>query len=66
MQVAMGLIRVQGASSGRPDEMAECITFPHRHNILPKTTEYSLDDFPKMIDLMRAGNFHGRMVVTSF
>lgn len=63
MPVALGLLRVQGASSGRPEEMEKCIAFSHQHNILPKISQYKLDNLPHMIYLMKTGQFEGRLVV---
>ncbi|KAE8331444.1 chaperonin 10-like protein [Aspergillus sergii] len=63
MSLAMGLMRVQGASSGLPKEMERAIAFSHKHNIFPKIEQHKLEDLPKLVERLEKGQFEGRMVV---
>ncbi|KAH5148437.1 hypothetical protein HBH70_026480 [Parastagonospora nodorum] len=65
--VSCGFVQVRGASSGRADEMEKCLKFSHKHNIRPKVAEFSIEQFPEMLDMMKSGRIPaGRMIVNSF
>lgn len=63
MDVSMLRIRVRGANNGRTDQLKNCLEFSHKHSIMPHMTQYKLEHFKDMVDLMMAGKHSGRMGV---
>ena len=63
MDVSMLRIRVRGANNGRTDQLRDCLEFSHKHGIKPHMTQYKLEQFQEMLDLMMAGQHKGRMGV---
>ncbi|PLB50102.1 GroES-like protein [Aspergillus steynii IBT 23096] len=62
LDILLGKYRIQGVSSGTPQQMREPIEFSHRHGIKPHMTTFqSLDDIHAMIDLMQSGKSAGRL-----
>lgn len=63
MDLSMLKIRVRGANNGRTDQLRDCLAFSHKHGIKAHVTQYKLEDFQKMVDLMHAGQHKGRLGV---
>jgi len=63
LEVALGKYRVGGASNSTPQEMVPCIEFSAKHNIMPHTTFFKLDQFQEMVDNMESGRARGRQAV---
>jgi D-arabinose 1-dehydrogenase-like Zn-dependent alcohol dehydrogenase len=61
----MGMVKVVGASSGRPEEMERAIEFSHDNNIACIVDARPIDQYQQMVNDMRAGQVaKGRMIVT--
>jgi len=62
-KVALGGLRVVGASLDHKGAK-DCLDFSAKHNIIPKTKNFTLDQFPEMVEKMRRLEVGaGRMVV---
>lgn len=65
--VSCGLVQVKGASSGRMDEMEKAVSFSHKHQIQSNVLECGLDEYPAMVEKMRAGEITtSRVIVNRF
>lgn len=61
LDILLGKYRIAGRSSGIPQNMAEAILFSHKHNIKAHVTTFnSINDTPKLVDLMESGQTAGR------
>ena len=63
MDVSMNRIRVRGSNNGTTPKLEKCIAFSHEHGIKPHVTQFKLDQFQEMLDLMHSGKHKGRMGV---
>ena len=63
IDVSMLRIRVRGANNGRTDQLRDCLDFSSKHGIVPHMTQYKLEQFQEMVDMMMAGQHKGRMGV---
>ncbi|KAF9886162.1 hypothetical protein FE257_011987 [Aspergillus nanangensis] len=64
LDILLGKYRIQGVSSGTPQQMKEPIEFSHRHGIKPHLTTFNgLDSVHEIIDLMEGGKTAGRFGV---
>ena len=63
MDVSMNRIRVRGSNNGTTPKLEKCIAFSHKHGIKPHVTQFKLDQFQEMLNLMHSGKHKGRMGV---
>ena len=61
LDLLLGKIRIDGASSGVPQNMKEAIEFSHKNNIKSQITTFDkIEDIDKIITLMEEGKSAGR------
>lgn len=63
MDISMNRIRVKGSNNGTTPRLKKCLEFSHKHGIKAHVTQFKLDDFQQMIDLMHSGTHKGRLGV---
>ncbi|KAK5161036.1 hypothetical protein LTS14_000830 [Recurvomyces mirabilis] len=63
MDLSMTRIRVRGSNNGTTPRLEKCIEFSHKHGIKPHVTQFELDDFSKMVEMMESGKATGRLGV---
>lgn len=63
MDVSMLRVRVRGSNNGTTRRLKECLAFSHEHGIKPHVTQYRLEQFQEMLDLMESGKHKGRLGV---
>jgi alcohol dehydrogenase, propanol-preferring len=63
MDVSMKRIRVRGSNNGITEQLEKCVKFSHEHGIKPHVTQFKLENFKEMLDLMESGKHSGRMGV---
>ena len=50
--ISLSKFKVKGSNNGTPANMRPAIEFSSKHNIKPHLTLYSLEELPKMMELM--------------
>ncbi|EME79360.1 uncharacterized protein MYCFIDRAFT_34609 [Pseudocercospora fijiensis CIRAD86] len=63
MDVSMKRIRVRGSNNGTTPRLKKCVEFSYKHGIEPHVTQFKLEEFPKMVELMRSNRHKGRLGV---
>ncbi|KAK5116406.1 hypothetical protein LTR62_007953 [Meristemomyces frigidus] len=63
MDLSMTRFRLRGSNNGTTPRLEKCIEFSHKHGIKPHVTQFSLEEFPKMVELMEKGTQTGRLGV---
>lgn len=64
MDIVCGTYRIKGDSTGIPQRLPKAIDFTAKHNIKPDIDiRHSLDEVPRMVATMQAGENTKRMVV---
>lgn len=63
MDVSMNKIRVRGSNNGTTPRLKKCLEFSHKHGIKPHVTQFKLDEFAKMVELMQSNRHKGRLGV---
>lgn len=63
MDISMLRVRVRGSNNGTTRRLRECLEFSHRHGVLPHVTQFPLERFQEMLDLMESGRHKGRLGV---
>lgn len=63
MDISMLRVRVRGSNNGTTKRLKECLAFSHEHGIKPHVTQFKLEQFQEMLDLMESGRHKGRMGV---
>lgn len=63
LDISMSRIRVRGSNNGTTPRLEKCIAFSHKHGIRPHVTQFKLEEFNRMLELMESGKHKGRMGV---
>lgn len=63
MDISMWRLRVRGSNNGTTKRLRECLAFSHKFGIRPHVTQFKLEQFQEMLDLMESGKHKGRLGV---
>ncbi|KAK5120123.1 hypothetical protein LTR85_006604 [Meristemomyces frigidus] len=63
MDLSMNRIRLRGSNNGTTPRLEKCVAFSYEHGIRPHVTQFKLEQFHEMVELMESGKHKGRMGV---